>query len=246
MYVVFCPRPSRSSRDLAVAVGGRRVSGAGNIRPNDVVINWGNSRGLDNVVNRVFNEPEAIFHSSNKLRFLELIQRSQYCIPYTTSIDDARDWVNQGHKVFVRTQLTGHSGNGIVVAKTSDDLVEARLYTLGVRKSQEFRVHILNNRVIDVQRKARRHNHEHPNWDVRNHRNGFIYAREGVMDIPYINRVIDAAKSAHSRNALDFGAYDVITRKEDDFPYVLEVNTAPGLTGTTLERYAQAFNAVKD
>ena len=38
---------------------------------------------------------------------------------------------------------------------------------------------------------------------------------------------------------LDFGAVDVVERQNK--AYVLEVNTAPGLVGTTLEKYVDAI-----
>ncbi|MNY63636.1 hypothetical protein D3C86_2006230 [compost metagenome] len=43
---------------------------------------------------------------------------------------------------------------------------------------------------------------------------------------------------------LTFGAVDVIWNEYRHQAYVLEVNTAPGLTGTTLEKYAEAFRGL--
>lgn len=40
---------------------------------------------------------------------------------------------------------------------------------------------------------------------------------------------------------LDFGAVDVIWNQQKQMAYVLEINTAPGLEGTTLENYIKAF-----
>jgi D-alanine-D-alanine ligase-like ATP-grasp enzyme len=40
---------------------------------------------------------------------------------------------------------------------------------------------------------------------------------------------------------LDFGAIDIIYNESRDQAYVLEVNTAPGLTGQTIQSYADAF-----
>ena len=40
---------------------------------------------------------------------------------------------------------------------------------------------------------------------------------------------------------LDFGAVDVIYNGHSNRAYVLEINTAPGLTGTTLDNYAAAL-----
>jgi D-alanine-D-alanine ligase-like ATP-grasp enzyme len=43
---------------------------------------------------------------------------------------------------------------------------------------------------------------------------------------------------------LDFGAVDVIYNRAQDKAYVLEVNTAPGLEGSTLDNYVEAIQKV--
>jgi glutathione synthase/RimK-type ligase-like ATP-grasp enzyme len=41
---------------------------------------------------------------------------------------------------------------------------------------------------------------------------------------------------------LDFGAVDIGHRIIDNKVFVFEVNTAPGIEGTTLQRYVNTFN----
>jgi len=41
---------------------------------------------------------------------------------------------------------------------------------------------------------------------------------------------------------LDFGAVDIIYNQKKDVSFVLEVNTAPGLEGSTLNEYVKEFN----
>jgi len=41
---------------------------------------------------------------------------------------------------------------------------------------------------------------------------------------------------------LDFGAVDIVYNENDNKAYVLEINTAPGLSGTTLEKYVEVFS----
>jgi glutathione synthase/RimK-type ligase-like ATP-grasp enzyme len=50
--------------------------------------------------------------------------------------------------------------------------------------------------------------------------------------------------AAVSALGLDFGAVDIIWNEREDKCYVLEVNTAPGLQGSTLENYANAIMEV--
>jgi D-alanine-D-alanine ligase-like ATP-grasp enzyme len=42
-------------------------------------------------------------------------------------------------------------------------------------------------------------------------------------------------------SALDFGAIDVIYHRPTNKAYILEGNTAPGLSGTAIEAYAEAL-----
>jgi glutathione synthase/RimK-type ligase-like ATP-grasp enzyme len=124
---------------------------------------------------------------------------------------------------------------------------EAPLYTQYVPKRHEYRVHVFQGRVIDVQRKARRHDvaDEDVNWKVRNNANGFIFARNGdALGTVPDDVLYEATKAVTSLN-LDFGAADVIFNEREALAYVLEVNTAPGLVGTTLENYTAAFEAYR-
>ena len=43
---------------------------------------------------------------------------------------------------------------------------------------------------------------------------------------------------------LDFGAVDVVYNVKEQKAYVLEVNSAPGLSGTTLDKYVEVFKDV--
>lgn len=126
---------------------------------------------------------------------------------------------------------------------TSTDSLEecdAPLYVKYIKKQQEYRVHVFNGSVIDVQRKMRRTDTptEEVNWKIRNHSNGFIFGREGV-ELP--TSATDMCVAAVQAIGLDFGAVDVIYNERSDTYYVLEVNTACGLIGTTLDKYKTAI-----
>jgi hypothetical protein len=140
--------------------------------------------------------------------------------------------------IYCRTSLTSHSGGGIVIAKNILDLVEAPLYTLGTKHKYEYRVHVFRESVIDVQQKKRRLNWTGGDTGIRNHSNGYVYAR---ADINYPVEIEQAAIQAVKILGLDFGAVDIGYRERDNKVFLFEVNTAPGLTGTTLVKYAQAF-----
>lgn len=149
--------------------------------------------------------------------------------------------------IVCRTILTGHSGAGIVIADCRDDLVDAPLYVQYVKKKDEYRIHVGMSdgeaSVISVQRKARRLSvpDDEVNWQVRNLSGGFVFVREGVSP-PDI--VIEVARNCLRETGLDFGAVDVIYNEYEEKAYVLEINTAPGLEGQTVEDYANYFRSL--
>lgn len=243
---------SRSGAALANALGVRQIRLAGSTiqrqRPKKI-INWGNSgrnlppQGLGSQ-HTVINSLTAVAAAANKLNTFNLLYSAYVRIPeYTTEYETAYNWMDEDSNVRVveRHQLTGHSGAGIVIAEAIDALSDsAHLYVKYVKKQDEYRVHIMAGEVIDVQRKARRSDvpDEEVNWQVRNRQNGFCYMRENVNpDADVIEQSLNAIEAL----GLDFGAVDVIWNAHQGKAYVLEVNTACGLEGTTLERYKVAF-----
>lgn len=167
---------------------------------------------------------------------------------FSTSSMDAQMWINQGYTVVERHILNGNSGAGIRLVEPGGEeaISRAPLYVRYVPKKQEYRVHVCGGQAVDIQRKARRKDVEDDaiNWKIRNHDNGFIFARnEGDVVPPDV--IIQSVKAV-SLLGLAFGAVDVIFNDKEQKAYVLEVNTAPGLSGTTLEGYLSRFRDYLD
>lgn len=236
---------SEGAKALSQALGIKRIKhGNSKFRGSQLkrVINWGSSNLPDHVAAcQVINSPEAIRNASNKLKSFELFQEAGVFIPqFFKTKEEARGHIQQGGSIVCRTVLAGHSGIGIVMADTTDDLVDAPLYTAYVKKTQEYRYHVFMGKVVDIQRKARKADvpDDQVNWKVRNLDGGFIFAREGVVEN---EQAAENAIMAVGALGLDFGAVDLIYNQREDKYYVLEVNTAPGLTGSTLDGYAKRF-----
>lgn len=248
---------SRSARSLAEALPrGMRLRLEGSRfrpRPDDVIINWGNTnppplpRGpLGLYQFNYLNTPDDIVRASNKRTFLTLMQEqgNEDIIPrFWTNIADIPD---DAYPVVCRTVLAGHSGEGIVIANEPEELVAAPLYVEYIKKQDEYRIHVgrrgEQSIIISQQQKRRREAvpDDDVNWQVRNLQNGFIYARENVNPP---QQVLDAARQVLLSTGLDFGAADVIWNNRHQRAYVLEVNTAPGLEGTTLTDYVRFFTS---
>lgn len=143
--------------------------------------------------------------------------------------------------MFCRTRLQSHSGGGIVIAESIDDLVNAPLYTKYIKKKKEFRVHVFNQEVIDIQEKRKSHDVANVDFRIRNHASGFVFCRDNIVEPSDLRTVSIAAVTTLG---LDFGAVDVIYNEKQDKCYALEVNTAPGLEGTTLQSYINKFTEV--
>jgi hypothetical protein len=113
------------------------------------------------------------------------------------------------------------------------------LYTKEFKKTNEYRVHVWGNEVLDIQEKRKRlGTGPSSDHDIWNHGNDFVFARQTV-ECPA--SVKDAAILAVKALGLDFGAADVGYNTNGDVA-VFEVNTAPGLTGTTLTKYVEKIN----
>lgn len=239
MFVVWCPRPSRSARRLAKALKGRQKGPGDFIRDGSVVINWGDSE----CPVQCLNSARALKEVTNKRRCFEVLAAAGVPVPLFATGKENVTW--NGITV-VRHKLTGHSGEGIELIPPGGDMPDAPLYVQYIKKEQEYRMHVGRNgnvyKLFAAQRKARRLDCplERVNWQIRNHANGFVYVREDI-DAPC--EVENVAVEAVAATGLDFGAVDVIYNTKEQKAYVLEINTAPGLEGQTVDDYVNFLNA---
>lgn len=247
MRIIPYQMKSAGAKALADALGCKRVKHEGKaVIYRDKVINWGCSGTPRSILftQHILNSFDAVARASNKLSAFKAFGEGVSTPKWTEKQEEASTWLREDAKVVCRTILNGHSGNGIVIASKLDELVDAPLYTRYTKKSQEYRVHVHAGAVFFVQRKARDKEvpNDKVNWLVRNHHNGFIYANKDVeVDVAAQKQAIMACAAL----GLDFGAVDIIRGSDDKF-YVLEVNTAPGLAGTTLDRYVEQFSRYEE
>lgn len=250
IYVYPYKNGSRSARLLANALGAKVIKHWPNSKykskTNHVVINWGCS-SIPREIVIAFNNDAPVDIASNKLSaFGRILENGDVpTVEWTNLIDVAHRWVREGHTVYGRNHLRGHSGSGIIIItqanETDIDNYPIPLYTKGVR-GREYRVHVVGGKVVLVQQKKRRNGVADAPSAIKNHHTGWIYAHENITPPPAtMNQIaIDAVRTL----GLDFGAVDFIVDKVRG-PLVLEVNTAPGLEGaTTLKAYADVFKEI--
>lgn len=242
---------SQGARNLVRALrhGAIRVRERGSYSPrgNDLIVNWGNPRVPGwwnrNARTNVLNQPEAVRNTINKIRTFQLLSKAGVPTPaFTTRISEARTFFKTPEsKVLCRRTVSAHSGRGITIARNPNALVAAPLYVKYVPKEREYRIHVLDGRAIDYEQKLLRTG-ETPSDDerlVRSHRHGWIYARNGI--VPPSHAALDASITAVRALGLDFGAVDLGVHSKFGVK-VYEVNSAPGIEGTTVTRYATEIN----
>lgn len=259
MWIYPWNEHSQAAKAIASGLGIKRIKHEGSKfvgRPNRVVINYGSSNLPDTVnVCTVINPAVSVLRASNKLTFFQTMARpgGPRVPDWTDDPTVALGWYNDGDEVVARKTVNGHSGSGIVFFSDVEDvnnLLSVPLFTKYKKKAEEFRVHIFRGRVIDVQKKLLRTTDDDGNaidpksidFRVRNLANGFVFGRN---DIEVHDDVLKQATLSFGLLGLDFGAIDVIWNDHEGKAYVLEVNTAPGLQGTTLDNYIQAFKDMK-
>jgi len=213
----------------------------------DVIINWGRNERRFN--GEYINKPENVVRATDKQAAMVAFQEAGD-VPIPKSTTDrgvAEAWLGSGMHILARTMLRAHSGRGIVLVGPEDSeitdvrgLPAAPLYVEYVKKAEEYRVHVAFGEVIDVQQKKRRLEvpDDEVNWQIRNSCNGWVFTRDGVT-LP--DSCADGAIRAVAALGLDFGAVDVGFNNHKGLATVYEVNTAPGLEGSTLDSYYNAF-----
>jgi glutathione synthase/RimK-type ligase-like ATP-grasp enzyme len=207
--------------------------------PHLTVINWGSSEIPRQAARcHVLNPPNAVEEVVDKASFFKKLRGKELTPAFTTSAGEAAEWIKDGARVLCRTFLRSSGGTGIVVAQKMEEVVPAPLYVRYVPKKEEYRVHIFGRRVVDIQKKMKRHDIDTPDWTVQNLAGGFIYGREGISPPVCVPAV---ALSVFEEFSLDFGAVDIIYNKKRNKALALEINTAPGLEGQTVVSYADAL-----
>lgn len=210
------------------------------------IINWGNSgRNFDGLFrDGDFNHPAAVGLAVDKLCSFEIWRvNGVYCPEYTSDRAVSERWLQQDGIVIGRDTATGARGDGITVysasnPRGSEGVSNHLFYVRFARSIIEYRIHIGRSNVIDIAQKKRRNGHRDANPIIRNHENGWVFCRNNIIS-PSAD-TIDQARKAILALGLDFGAVDICVTKEGT-PTVFEVNTAPGIEGTTLSKYRDFF-----
>lgn len=159
-------------------------------------------------------------------------------LEFTQSIAEAKTWAATG-AVICRKLTHASEGKGIVVSETPAQVVEAPVYTKYKKKKKEFRVHIFQDKVVHVLEKRRKNGYEgDADTKIRNTANGYVFCSEDVTEPQGIR---DLALKASKVTKSDFKGVDVGYNEQKKELFIIEVNSAPGIEGSNVDRYIQTI-----
>lgn len=151
----------------------------------------------------------------------------------------AAAWVEEGVTVFGRKFLNASCGKGIVIIEKLEDFVPCPVYTKYKKKKREFRVHVFKDQVVSVVEKRKRKGFEgERETKVRNLANGYVFCQT-VENEPEGLRALALAAAKVSPS--DFRGVDIGYNEKKDELFVIEVNSAPGIEGSNVNKYLDAM-----
>lgn len=157
--------------------------------------------------------------------------------PFTESKDEAKKWIKQGKSVLCRVLLQGQEGHGIIIADKIKELVDAPVYVEYKEKTIEYRVNLYKGGYVNHREKRRKLGFEEPEEGddrIRNIANGYVYCLpRGNLPGGIILTAIRAAWVTDS----DIVGVDIAYNRHTDEHFIIEVNSAPSLEGTTVDGY---------
>jgi RimK-like ATP-grasp domain len=164
--------------------------------------------------------------------------------PYIVTKQYAKESCANGEIIVCRTLLNSKAGKGIVIARKPEEVVDAPLYTIYIKKDREFRVQVCGTSV-NILEKKRKAGVEIKEKLIRTHENGYVFCSYDADAEPELTEALskfalDAAKVIVTGDILVAGV-DIIKRKGSSALYVLEVNAAPGIEGSSVEFFKQSI-----
>lgn len=147
---------SRSATSLADTFDTLKIKPDGRYRyrRGDTIINWGSSTVPNwwspEAEANTLNKPQAVALAANKLRTLNRLEEAGIAtLEYTDNPEVAQEW----DKVFCRTVLNGHSGEGIEIwNKPAEQNDKAERYLAFAHELEEAGLDVAAGQIVDIAR----------------------------------------------------------------------------------------------
>jgi hypothetical protein len=172
-------------------------------------------------------------------------QQGLSALEYTTDWTLVAQWLAEGHYVFARTLLNASCGDGINVIHPEakmDQIPMAPVYTKYKKKKREFRVHVFKDKVVAIVEKKRKSGwNGQQDTKIRNLANGYIFCQAIEITESFRTRIEQLALAASKVSGSDFRGVDIAYNEKNDDLFVIEVNSAPGIEGSNVDKYVKAI-----
>jgi RimK-like ATP-grasp domain len=184
-------------------------------------------------------------HSVDKLfQYNWFKQQGLSALEFTQDWNIAFQWFNEEKTIVGRTLLNSSCGKGIIIwdGKTDDQFDDdhcCKVYTVYKKKKREFRVHVFKDTVVSVVEKRKKTGWtDRRETKVRNLANGYIFCQEVANEPAGLRELaLAAAKVSPS----DFRGVDIGFNEKNNDLFVIEVNSAPGVSGSNINKYVQGI-----
>lgn len=165
-------------------------------------------------------------------------QQGLSALEFTTQQSVAKEWSNNGVVVIGRKLLNASCGAGIEVFDNQTPS-GCPVYTKYKPKKREFRVHIFKDKVVAIVEKKLRSGHAASK--IRNLANGYVFCQDISLDGSLRSRIEVLGLAASKVCNSDFKGVDVAYNEKNDDLFVIEVNSAPGIEGSNVDKYVKVI-----
>lgn len=231
-YLLYSRQGHVTGRALGEGLGIPHGRDMDNSERYDYLIRWGSTRSIRWIpAIKTFNRRSSISNNTDKYNSLSVMSEAGVPTPRFNRSSSHIDFPAIGRS---NNHMGGRDVQLYMQRTDIEHVGPSDYYVHYIPKMLEYRVHIIGNEVVKVSQKVRTEDGEYDPV-VWNYGNGFTFRnpREEHAGLYFAMAAVRALD-------LDFGAVDLIIG-EDNRPYVLEVNTAPGLDEPSLDIYEQKF-----
>lgn len=228
VFIAYSNRSCVTGKALKLALEGKRKKTNRKAKC-DLFIRWGNTEEFTNTrCVKQLNTLEAVKRTVNKLDMLNALKSSGVPTPdFNTDISLIDSFKDETGNVYIRSK------DGVVRYATDYCPVRDSYYTKPIPlKRREYRVHVFNGKVIGIYEKV----------PLTSDRPALFKSDtcKFVRCDPNISRVDQNAQEIciQALNSLGLlcGGVDLIRDKNKNF-FVCEVNSAPGLNSSNIQRW---------
>lgn len=234
-YILYSDVTKPTAIALAEFLNIRAVSQITDPRINKL-IRWGSARVIRKKPRQVLNKRNAILQAVDKLGTLISLSDRGIRVPQFFSMDNHE---GQNRFPYLARMINHTQGRDITLCLQQKDLERARErgYEYAVKyipTKREYRIHVFKNEIIKVSEKVETEPENAVPY-IRNLDHGYTFRHERTE----ISKESEwLAVEAVRALDLDFGAVDLVV-SDEEISYVLEVNTAPSLIDSGIEKYGE-------